>query len=114
MLRLVAALTSRAGDEGEREEAEPGVEQALRECAATLRPALEVVALVVSVEERLREPPRGVGPEPETERDEDDRAVRLLRDQAQSSLAVGRRAADTECDEHGQHADEPVGEALRD
>ena len=66
VLRCVrGALAAWACDEGEREQAEPRIEQPLRERGPPFGPALEVVALVVAVEERLREPPRGARPEPE-------------------------------------------------
>jgi hypothetical protein len=113
LLRLVAALAARAGDEGKGKQAEPRVEEPLHERAAALGPAFEVAALVVAVEQRLREPPGGIGAEPEPERDEDDHAVPLLGEQPKHSGPVGRRAADPERDEDGQHADEPEGDALR-
>ena len=106
LLRLVAALAARACDEGEGEQAEPRVEEPLRERGAALGPALEVVALVVAVEQCLREPPRGVRPEPEPERDEDDRAVPLLGEQPERPFPIRGGTADPERHEHGQDADE--------
>src|SRR5215211_6291395 len=92
---------------------ETGVEQRIRSVERPSRNRRGAAAVVVGIEEALRQPPRRKAEEPERDDAEQRRAERLREQLCQSSLGAGGALA-AERGEKRESADDHVNEAARD
>ena len=115
LLDAGAPAAARSVEKLERCDGQGDVDDGATGVPGPLRESGRVRAFPVAVEDRLHEPPQGVGDEAERERDEERLPVdALLRELLEGTFAALRLACARERERRGEDTHEPVRETLGD